>query len=70
MKILLITVTLICTAFSASAEDLNSLKQEVTKLYQQKISEFPNIKLTEDRFQEVISNLENKDKLESIYKSR
>lgn len=70
MKTFLIILTLFLTTFSAYAEDLNSLKQEVNKLYKSRRPYFPHVIPTEERFQEVVTNPKNKDNLTEIYKSR
>ncbi|MCP4354841.1 MAG: hypothetical protein GY793_04265 [Proteobacteria bacterium] len=69
-KLLFLILTFMFTVSASYATEVNELKAQVEKLYQIKLKEFPNIKLTERRFQEVVSNPEHKEELEKIYKSR
>ncbi|MCP4354840.1 MAG: hypothetical protein GY793_04260 [Proteobacteria bacterium] len=70
MKNLILIILLFITTFNVQASNLEAFKKDVKDLYESRLKEFPSVELTEQRFQKVISSLENKDKLESIYKNR
>lgn len=69
-KLLLLTLSLCFTISTSKATNITDLKVQTATLYQEKLKDYPNIALTEQRFKEVIANPENKDKLAEIYKSR
>lgn len=69
-KLLLLTLVLCFTISTSQATNIADLKTQTAELYQAKIKDYPNIALTEQRFGEVITNPENKDKLTELYKGR
>ncbi|MCP4354463.1 MAG: hypothetical protein GY793_02285 [Proteobacteria bacterium] len=73
MKKLFLIILMCLAGLNVQAEklkDLDLLKPRVENLYNTRLKDFPNISLTETRFQEIVTNPKNKDKLIEFYQSR